>query len=407
MKTVVIIGSGFAGIYTAKKILKNAPKKKTKVIMISDLDYFLFTPLLHEVSTGGSSFQTVKQPIKKILKQKNFSFIKAKVKDIDTQNKKILMENKQQSYDVLVLATGSKTHFYNTKGAKEHALPLRTLEDALVIKKRILNQFDKALQTDDIDLQKKLLSFGIIGAGPTGIELAGELAEFIQILAVHSSNKQKSINLKNQISIALFERGPAILSKVSSSFRKRCVKKLDNLGIKIKTNFVVKEIGEDYVLKEGGQKEKLGSIFWAAGMVSNAVPLDKKEVPFYSVNDYFQVTGYENLFALGDCCHLEHEGTRVPMLAQLAVRQASVASHNVLVNLGFKKSLRKYHYQLAGFLMSIGQYYAVASIKDFYISGAPIWFLWKTHYLSKVLGLENKFQLALQWTKNLFRKRNF
>src|SRR3989338_2970128 len=374
MKKIVIIGSGFAGVYVAKQLLKKI-KNNASVIMISETNYFLFTPLLHEVATGGISRDNIIQPIKHVFANPLFAFIKDHVSHVDTKKKIVYSSSHQQPYDLLILATGSKIDFHGIKGAEQHTIPLRTLHDAYRIKNQVIHTLALAEQATNPALRKKLLTFFIIGGGPTGVELAGELAEFIKGMLPSHTIKEE------EITIILIHRGEHLLPQLPPKFRTQCQKKLTYLNVKVMLNCTVTEVGKDFITDQKGKKHTTGTLFWTAGFSSRTIPLDNKKYPYYRINSFFQVVPHKNILALGDYAFLEINGKRIPMLAQLAVKQAEVAAHNALATLDLSPSLKSYHYRLDGFLISVGQYFGVAGIQNTYFSGFFAWWLWRTIYL--------------------------
>ncbi|MBS3177046.1 NAD(P)/FAD-dependent oxidoreductase [Candidatus Woesearchaeota archaeon] len=378
MKKIVIIGGGFAGVYATKHLLKRLRKEDVEIIMISEQNFFLFTPMLHEVATGGISKENIIQPLKRIFRSKQFSLMKAKALSVNTREKIVNTTLGNVSYDLLVLATGSKINFHNVKGAAEYSLPLRTLHDAFAIKNRIIRQIELAEETKDETQRKKLLSFAIVGGGPTGVELAGELAEFLKIMLCSHYKRVKH----EEINIILLHRGQEILNMLQYYYQKRCRKRLGELGIEVQTSTGIIEVGKEYVIDDKHQRRDFGTIFWTAGFASQTV------------------------YAVGDCACLEIDGQRIPMLAQLAVQQSEVLAHNVAYALGFEDKPKMYKYKLTGFLLSVGQYFGVAGIKKVYFSGFFAWWLWRTIYLSKLLGFGNKLRVAIDWTLNFFYPRD-
>ncbi len=404
MKRIVILGGGFAGIYTTKSVLKELQRHSldAKVILISDHNYFLFTPMLHEVATGGISRDNLIQPIRRILSGDNFSFVKEKAENIDTKKKIVYGKEFTQPYDILILGTGSQINFFNIKGAQENTIPLRTLYDAFRIRDRIINQIEKAENIRDEIARRKALTFMVIGGGPTGVEFAGELAEFIKTIL----KKRKNTVKQKDIAIQLIHRGKEILNMLPPYYGKKCRERLEQLGVQICLECDVTEVGKDYIVDGKKTKVEAGTIFWTAGFRSKTVNLDGKEVSSYTVEKTLQVKNVTDAFALGDCCSLEDNGVKVPMLAQVAVNQSKVITHNVLYLLGVKPTMQEYRHKLTGFLVSVGQYFAVAGIKNIYFSGFLAWWLWRTIYLGKLIGFGNKIRVAVDWTLNFFYPRD-
>lgn len=410
MKQIVIIGGGFGGVSCAKELLKKIRRKnlQANVTLISEHNYFLFTPMLHEVATGGLSRENIIVPINTIFHNQSFSFIKEKVKEIDMKQKQIICSSCCISYDVLILATGSKAHFFSIPGAEEHTVPLRTLQNAHAIRNRVIAQLEKAVIIENEAKRKKELTFAIIGGGPTGVELAGELSEFIDEFVKSYEEKIK----KEEITILLVHRGKEILDMLPAYYSAQCRKRLEKLRITLCLQSEVTKVEREKIILKNGTEKEASLIFWTAGFAANTIPIDKKAYKSYEINTYGNILCAEkkekvkNIFALGDCSTLLVNGTKVPMLAQVAVKQAPVIAHNALYSLGFEKQQKEYIFLLEGFLISVGQYFAVAGIKDVYFSGFFSWWLWRTIYLTKLYGLKNKIRVAFNWTLNFFYPRD-
>jgi NADH:ubiquinone reductase (H+-translocating) len=415
MKTIVIIGAGFAGIYTTKRLLKKIKKKPLKIILISEHNYFLFTPMLHEVATGGISRDNIIASVNQIINHCHFTFVKGKVSNIDTKKKCVDIGHCDIKYDVLILATGSSANYHGIKGAEKNTIALRNLQSSYAIKNKIIGQIERAVLEKDQKKRKKLLTFMVVGGGATGVELAGELAEFLKTI-LHTDHKCiKEKDLK----ILLVHRGDHILNMLPNYFSKKCQEQLTKEGVTLMLKTDVKEVGDGFIKDQRGGKHEAGAIFWAVGFKPNIVPLDKKSVKVYHVSHHFHLEDtrfkhekiFDDIFALGDCAYIAQEdGRRVPMLAQVAVEQSKYVAHNVMHRLGYAKELRAYSFKLKGFLLSVGQYFAVAHMKlfekDLYFSGFWAWFLWRTIYMTKLVGFGNKLRVATDWTLNFFYPRD-
>ncbi len=416
MKQIVIIGGGFGGISCAKELLRKIQRKNSeaKVTLISEHNYFLFTPMLHEVATGGISRENIIIPINTMFHAPQFSFMKEKVSGIDTKHKQVICEQCCISYDVLILATGSKAHFFSIPGAEEYAIPLRTLQNANTIKNRIIKQLEKAVILQNAEKREKEMTFAIIGGGPTGVELAGEISEFIDAFVKSHKGKIK----REEITLLLVHRGKEILDMLPAYYSAQCRKRLEKLGVQMCLQSEVAAVEKERIILKDKTKKEAALIFWTAGFAANTIPIDKKTYKSYSINSKGNVffehkkektkknSGDKNIFALGDCSTLIVNETKVPMLAQVAVRQAPIIANNVLFSLGFEKKEKEYVFSLQGFLVSVGQYFAVAGIKEVYFSGFFSWWLWRTIYLTKLYGIKNKIRVALDWTLNFFYARD-
>lgn len=406
-KKIVIIGGGFAGVYTAKHLLHQIARLHLdlEVCLISNHNYFLFTPLLHEIATGGVSRDNAVYSLHKLLNHgKHFSFLKGVVQRIDTKEKMIIADTFKTSYDLLILATGSKINYFDIPNANEHAIPLRTLQDAYTIRNRVISQIELAEEANDLEKRKKLLTFAIIGGGSTGVELAGELVEYINTFFTTTYKRIKREN----VTVILIHRGDDILPMLPVYYRRQCRKQLEQLGVRIHLHCNVDQVGKDFV--HGCGKHYAGTIFWTAGFKAQTVPLDGYACSQYLVDETFAVFNKKDIFALGDCASIKDFPEKIPMLAQAAVWQSRYVAHNVLCRLGVVDSPLAYKHQLNGFLLSVGEYFAVAGLtfgkRTLYFSGFFAWWVWRTIYLLKLIGFRNKVRVAVDWTLHFFYPRD-
>ena len=400
MKKIVIIGGGFGGVYSAKCLLKHC--KNEKVALISDKNYFLFTPLLHEVATGAQNRHNVVLEIREFFKQKNFEFINSQVSEIDFNKKSILINEGKLNYDILILAIGSQSNFFNIKGADIYSIPLKNIHDVTKIRNKIILSLEKASITND----DSLTTFAIVGGGPTGVELAGELSEFVEEL----SNVYKKIN-KSKVKIYIIQRSNRFLDFLTDNKSSElALQELRKKGVLILSNSAVTEVTEDSVIINNKTKIKTKNIFWAAGVKPNTIktiPKITNEKGFYEVNEFFEVKNVRDVYAIGDCALNFNPGSEKPnqLTAQLATKQA----HHLAKNLSLKlknKSQIPFIFKPAGFLVSVGSWWAIAELNNMVFRGIFAWWLWRTIYLSKIIGIKNKIRVGVEWFLLLFSKRD-
>lgn len=389
MKHIVILGGGFGGVYTLKHLLQFARQRQDiEVTLVNKTNYFLFTPMLHEVATGGLTKQTVAEPIKDVFNEENVKIITAEAKTIDFPKKQIATTKGAINYDYLVIAIGSETNYYGIPGAKENSLALKTIEHAELIRNKILESIEKGD-----------LSCAIIGAGPTGIELAGEMAQFVR----HAKAKD--------FKIYLIQRGDKIMPTINDEYcRQRTMAELKKKGVTVMLNSNVTKVEKDGIEIDGNKKLKTGTVVWTSGIKPREIETKPKTIDekgFFQVDNHLQVKGVKDVFAIGDCALAYNEGENkpVPQLAQSAIKQAKAAAENIIAIID-GKPLQKFNFTMSGFLVSVGQWFAVAEIKGIKFKGRFAWWLWRTIYLTKILGLRNKARVAMEWTVNLLFPRN-
>lgn len=407
MKNIVVLGAGFGGIYTALHLLKNiAPAEQVTITLLNKANYFLFSPMLHEVATGGLNRSNIVQPIREILKHHKLNFLRCAVKKIDFEKKKITTEKTTLPYDYLVIALGAETDHFNIPGVKEYALPLKTLEDAVAIRNRILEVLESGNAMYRIKNKDPELNFAIIGAGPTGVELAGEVVEFIdQNLRTHYPD----LRLQKR-KIYLMQRDATILPTLNKRSRDQAYQKLEKAGVTIITRTAVTAITETTIELDHKQKIKVNASIWTSGVKPVSIKVKPKitnEKGYFPIEETLRVKGIKNVYAIGDNAFLvdKKTGKVVPALAQVAVRQAKIAAKNILHEIR-KEPLESFIFKSSGTLVSVGKRFAVADIHGLRFKGFLAWWLWRTIYLTKLIGFKNKLQVAYEWTLSLFFPRD-
>lgn len=409
-KKVVIIGGGFGGLYALKSVYKNLSKeinsKKIEVVLIDEKNYFLFTPLLHEVVTSSIERDHVMHPLREICKSCKSNFIKGKVKEINLSSQLIkLNDGFTLSYDYLVISIGAKPNFCNIKGADVYAIPLKSLDDAERIRNKLIHNLESAEKIENEKEKYEKLRILIVGAGPTGIELATEIQDLLEDI----SNLYPKINIK-KIEIFLFEATDKILRFLGEFISKKCEVYLNKINVKIFYEAKVEEIGRNYIKLSDERKFKGGLILWNGGVL----PENIKFIPeIEKINCHILTTSclnlksHNNIFAIGDTsCILDKENsiTPVPQTAQAAVKMGQFVGKN-LKNLIDKKPLKEFVYQNKGYILPLGKGKAFAEIFGIGFSGFIAWFIYRATYLSKMPGFSNKIKIGLDWLIDFFFKK--
>ncbi len=408
MKRVVIVGGGFGGVYTARCLLRLINRRSDiEVVLINKQNYFLFSPMLHEVATGGLNRHNIVQPIREILKQKNFRFMRCEVASIDAKKKIVHAVTGDIAYDVLVIAIGAQSNFYDVPGASGYAFPLKSLEDAVQIRNHVIDSLELAAKLHDRQDVKPCLTFVVVGGGPTGVELAGELAEFVtQAIKVdYPELRNKKTN------IILLQRDKEIIPFIHECCRKDAARVLERKGVIIMTDSEVVEVEKNIVVVKHGKRIPTRNVFWTAGVKPrqlSTIPQLQNERGFFEVDRYMRVKQAEEIYALGDCALFfnENESKPVPALAQVATKQAKVLAHNIMHAIN-GEPLEKFRFQSSGLLVSVGRRFGVADLRGgIHFKGFFAWWLWRTVYLFKLVGFANKLKVAYEWTLNLFFPRD-
>ena len=416
---VVIVGGGFAGIAAAKK-LRN---KNLQVVLLDKHNYHTFQPLLYQVATGGLEAGSIAYPIRKVIQEyKNFYFRLTTVKEIDTINQKIIAEIGELSYNYLVIATGSKTNFFGNKEIERNAMSMKTIPQSLNIRSLILENFEQAVLTEDNAEKNSLINFVLVGAVPTGVELAGALAEMKKAIL---QKDYPDLDV-SKMEINLIQSGDRILNTMSEKSSQAAEAFLESLGVKIWKNIRVTNYDGRTITTNSDLSFETATVIWTAGVQGAAIPgLDAKslveKVERVRVNQYNQVVGYENIFAIGDIASMETEKFPQghPMMAQPALQQGDLLAANI-VNLINSKPLIPFEYNDKGSMATIGRNKAVVDLTNYHFNGVFAWFVWMFVHLFSLIGFKNKAVVFLNWVYNYirfdregrliirpFKKRNF
>lgn len=412
-KNIVILGAGFAGVYAFLELHKQYHADSTvRVTMINRTDYFLFTPLLHEVATGGVSPENALYNIHSILNCCAGDFIEAHIRHIDLRKKIVATSRGEVPYDVLLYALGASVAFFGlSEAARRQVLPLKTIGDAKRIKTRLIELFER-------DEAPKVV---VAGGGPTGIEVAAEVREYCDQLAYTFRRNSRPA----QSSICLVHAGARLLPQFHARLGERTERILRGRSITIIRNDSVIDVNEQEVVLRSGRRIQANLVIWAAGVAANYISitphllLDAKDRII--VTPYLNLLGYPDVFVAGDAAsiamgnNLPHlppylverrgDANTAPMTAQAAVAAGKAAGRNIRALLE-GKPLTVFRYCHKGDLFSLGQWMAGAEIFGIRFFGHFAWWLWRTIYLFKIIGLRNKVNVAVDWTLNLFLPRD-
>lgn len=399
---IVIIGGGFAGISLAKK-LRN---KKVQVVLLDKHNYHNFQPLMYQVATGGLEPDSIAYPIRKIVQEyKDFYFRLAEVREIDAKNNTIYADIGELKFDYLVIATGSKTNYFGNKEIERNSMAMKTIPQSLNIRSLILENFEQALLTNDIDERHSLMNFVLVGGGPTGVELAGALAEMKKAIL---PKDYPDLDVR-KMEINLIQSGDRILNTMSENASEKAEKFLLDLGVSVWKDVRVTGYDGKTVTTNSDLSFDSATVIWTAG-VQGALPHGLKSDSFIKnvnrikVNQYNQVEGYDNLFAIGDIAVMTSEAYPQghPMMAQPAMQQGRLLAENV-IRLLDKKEMKPFVYKDKGSMATIGRNKAVVDLPNYKFSGVFAWFVWMFVHLFSLIGFKNKAVVFLNWVYNYIR----
>jgi NADH dehydrogenase len=399
---VVIIGGGFAGLALAKK-LKN---KNVQVVLLDKHNYHTFQPLLYQVATGGLEAGSIAYPIRKVIQEyPNFYFRLTTIKEIDAQEKKVISEIGDLHYDYLVIATGSKTNYFGNKEIERNAMSMKTIPQSLNIRSLILENFEQAvLQREDSE-KRLLMNFVLVGGGPTGVELAGALAEMKKAIL---QKDYPDLDI-SKMEINLIQSSDRILSTMSEKSSAASEAFLTGLGVKVWKNVRVTNYDGRTVTTNSDLTFETATVIWTAGVQGAAIRGLKAEallekVERIRVNEFNQVKGYEDIFAIGDIALMETldypQGH--PMMAQPAIQQGQLLGDNLIRLIG-GRIMTPFQYHDKGSMATIGRNLAVVDLPKYHFNGIFAWFVWMFVHLFSLIGFKNKAVVFMNWVYNYIR----
>ena len=406
---VLVLGGGFGGLTFCKRF--HSPR--ARVVLVDHTNHHLFQPLLYQVATAGLSSPDIAQPIRSILRDRaNLRVLLAEVQDIDLANRKVVTSVQTFRYDYLVIAIGGVTGYFNHPEWEQHAPGLKTLEDALRIRRSILMSFEKAESSREIEEQQRLMTIVVIGGGPTGVELAGACAE----LARHVLQRDFDHIDPARARVILVEASPVVLSNLPPDLSESAQRQLEGLGVQVRASTRVKNIGPHRVELDTGEVILAETILWAAGVRAHpitaklqtfGVPLDRGGR--IKVNPDLSLPGYTEVFALGDIASvMRKDGTPVPGVSPAAMqmgRHVAMLIEDEL-ELGARNVRRKpFNYFDKGTMATIGRSRAVALIQNVRLHGFVAWMAWLFVHLLFLIGLRNKLVVVLNWAYAYFAYR--
>ena len=392
MPQVIIVGGGFGGLATALGLRQ----AKARVTLIDRRNHYLFQPLLYQVATATLNPSDIAVPLRSLLRrQKNTTVLLDEVVAVDPAARKVLLSDRTLSYDYLVLATGATHSYFGHPEWAPYAPGLKTIEDALEIRRRMLFAFEGAERESDPERQREWLTFVIVGGGPTGVELAGALAEISRRVLVEDF---RAID-PSRARILLLEAGPEILSTFPPSLSEKAREQLATLGVEVRLRTPVTGIAR-HVVSIGEEQIAARTVIWAAGVAASpvarslGVPLDRAgRVP---VTPELTLPGWNEIYVIGDLAVLQQDGKPLPGVAPVAMQAGEHTAAN-LKHAFRKEPLVPFRYRDKGSLAVIGRGAGVAAFSGRMWSGVPAWWAWLLVHIFYLIGFRNRVLVLLQW----------
>ena len=391
---VVIIGGGFGGLEAAKALRK----ADVRVTLLDRQNHHLFQPLLYQVATAALSPADIAEPLRHILrKQENAEVILGEAERIDVHRKKVVTAEGELDYDFLIVAAGARHSYFGHEKWEKFAPGLKSLDDALEIRRRMLLAFEVAEKTDDDEERRAAMTFVIVGAGPTGVEMAGAVAEIARVTLVKDFRHIDS----SQARVILLDSAPRVLQMLDPELSESARRQLFDIGVEVRPLTLVEKLSEEGVQIKGGEKIAARTIVWAAGNAASplgaslGVPVDKQGRVI--VRDDLSIPGHRDVFVIGDQAHFAPGGgAPLPGLSPVAMQQGRHAARNIRILLAGGWT-EKFEYFDKGTMATIGRHRAVADAGFMRFSGLPAWLAWLFIHIIFLVGFRSKVMVLLSW----------
>ena len=398
LPTVVIVGAGFGGMRLARA-LRRAP---VRVLLLDRHNYHLFQPLLYQVATAGLEPEQIARPVRAILgRQPNFDFKMVEVTRVDFAGRQVQTTGGPFAYDYLVLAIGGATNFYGLEGVQRRGFELKDIPHALALRNHVLRCFERAMLEADADERRALLTFAVVGGGPTGVETAGALSELIRLVLARDYPR---LNL-NDTRVLLLEAADRLIAGFPPRLSDAAAKTLWRKHVEVRFGAAVEDYDGTNLRLQSGEVIPAATLMWAAGVqaaeLARNVGLETGHQGRVRVGATLQVAGRPEVFVIGDAAYLEANGAPLPMVAPVAMQMADTAAANIR-HLLAGTPLETFHFKDPGSLATIGRNAAVASIGGFSFKGFPAWVVWLTIHLVRIIGFRNKLAVLLNWAWDYF-----
>jgi NADH dehydrogenase len=395
---VVIVGAGFGGLWAARALARSP----AEVLLVDRNNYHTFLPLLYQVAAAELEPEAIAYPVRSTLRKlPNAHFALAEVKEVDLKARVVKTAERVIPYDFLILAMGSTSNFFAVPGAAEHAFPLKTLEQGVALRNHILCCFERAVQEPDEQQRQRLLTFTIVGGGPTGVEFAGALAELI-----HSPIVKDYPTLDfRQVHVVLLEAMDGLLPGLPGRLRAYALARLRQMGVEVRLQAMVSQLTPEAVHLKDGTVMPTETVVWTAGVrgdpLAQMLGLPTARDGRVVVLPTLQVPNHPEVYVIGDLAYVEEEGHPLPMMGPVAIQQGESAARNIARQMAGQAPL-PFHYWDRGTMVTIGRNAAVAHPFRRAFTGFPAWVLWLSFHLFKLIGFRNRLLVLINWAWDYF-----
>jgi NADH dehydrogenase len=397
-KRIVIVGAGFAGLKLARKLRNSA----YQVILLDKNNYHQFQPLFYQVATSGLGPSAISFPLRKVFhKSKNIIFRMAVAERIDEKSSRVYTHVGYLDYDYLILALGADTNYFGLKNIERYSSPMKSVSEALYIRNKIISNYETAINIADVERRKTMMNVVIVGGGPTGVELAGAVAELRNNVF---PKDYPELNFKN-MKVVLIEAGPSLLTSMSDPAKSKAKAYLEQLGVEVMVQTQVLDYDGKEVTLKGRDPIATHTLLWAAGITPNQIDGIKADQVLPNgrlvVNEFNLLQNTETIFALGDqcICASEEYPRGHPQVAQVALQQAENLGNNLLA-LQKGRPWKAFRYKDLGSMATIGRKLAVVDLPFVRFQGVLAWLTWLFVHLMAILGVKNKLFIFMDWAWN-------
>ena len=401
-KRVVVIGAGFGGLTLARKL---AQSTDFQVVLIDKNNYHQFQPLFYQVAMAGLEPSSIVFPLRKMFQRNKNVYVRiASVSTVDTTTKVIQTEIGNLHYDYLVVGIGADTNWYGNEKIKANAIPMKSVSEALFLRNTIFEDYERAVTAETPERRQRYMDIVIVGGGPTGVEIAGALAEMKRYIVPKDYHDLDGL----EIDLHLVHGNDRLLNTMSEESSAAAEKFLRGLGVHLHLDKVVKDYDGETVVIDDGSTIKADKVIWAAGITGNKIAglpeaaLTKGNR--LKVNAFNQLEGDESIYAIGDICWQTEEKypTGHPQVAQVAIQQAALLATNLKKIIRQQTDLKPFHYRDLGNMATVGRHRAVVDLPFWKFQGAFAWFTWLFVHLFALIGTKNKLFVFLNWVWNYF-----
>ena len=400
---ILIIGAGFGGMEVARG-LANAP---VRITLVDRHNYHLFQPLLYQVAIAGLLPSQIAYPLRTIFrKQKNLTFQMGEVTEINLESRYIKMDGSVIGYDYLVFAVGGETNFFGNQSVEQNGFQLKNIQSAIEIRNHLLKLFEEASHAADAEKRKALLTFVVVGGGPTGVETSGALAELITHVL---SRDYPHMDLK-EVRVLLLEAGDTVMPSYPDELRKATVNLLKSKKVEVLTNSKLVDYNGQRMTLGDSRHIEANTLIWTAGVkaagIANRLGVEQAGSGRVRVADSLQIPNHPEVFVIGDAAYLVNgNGRPLPMLSTVAIQQGKVAARNIR-RIIKGEGLEEFHYKDPGLLATIGRNAAVARIWGLSFSGFIAWLIWVFLHIYRLIGFRNRLLVLINWAWEYFFYEN-